>query len=87
LINFILKYKEYYDTPISVEKLNNIVAYSNKDWFTQITNHYGIVFTLILLEYYTNNEDYFKCQKILTSIEDLNKYHGTNYSTKLKHYK
>lgn len=86
MIKLYEKYRELLPIKLNAEVLNNINYYVEKGWYLQLAKEYGIVFVLLHLEYFTEEENYIECQKILSIIEDSNKFFGTNYPLKIQDY-
>ena len=86
MIKLYEEYKHLLPIKINAYNLNNINYYVERGWYLQLAKEYGIVFVLLHLEYFTKNEDYLECQKILEIIEDSNKHFGTNYPVNIKDY-
>ena len=80
------KYKEYIEKPLSNEDLINFTYYSEKGWYLQLIKEYDIVFALILLEHFKEEENYLECDKIVKSIDNSNQHFGTNYVKSLQEY-
>lgn len=83
---FFEKYKNLHNTIITAEILNNLNYYIEQSWYLQIIKQYGIIFVLIILEYFKSVENYIECQKICSSIDDSNIHFGTCYSSNIEDY-
>lgn len=86
ILHFFKKHQDYITKPITLEQVNDIIYYSDKGWYLQLLKEHGIAICLILLEYFIKEEDYMKCDKIVKSIEDSNKYFGTNHPINIRDY-
>ena len=86
ILNFFEKHKEYLDKPITKDEINDVIYYCSKNWYLQILKEFGIVFVLIVLEYYKYHEEYLVCNEIVNTIKGSNKNFGTTYVEKLEDY-
>lgn len=86
MILFFENNREYLNKPLSNENINDILYYCSKRWYMPLLKTFGIVIALLVLKYFEKEEDYITCQGILESIENSNRYFGTNYPRTIEDY-
>ena len=78
--------KKHLEKPISLQQVNDLIYYLDKKWYLQLLKEFGIIFALLLIEYFKNIEEYLVCKEILETIRSSNKYFGTTYPESLEEY-
>lgn len=88
IINEYFKFhKKQVPNPPDKEIQGWILHYIRKEDFNSILIKFGIRYLLIVMDIFENSNKFRECQKILTLINNYNKFYNKGYPTHIKQLK